>query len=418
MEFQQLSFIDEAGECKPGEMNKDDYYSYDNFQYPNWLINAKYKSTLLHQRVLDMIIYNVPSGNYDKEGSLIVSVDAGTLKNYLQTKGNGWYTSLDRAAQNMTGQVIGYRNPDTKEFRYFPFISKAELAGGKFTVRFVPEVAPILTKLYRYTNMNLTVNRQFESVYAKILYAVLKSECYYPQSVPKERRTNKFYIRKSISELRVQLACVNPEMSAVRQVLNETGRTGYPDYDKAVKVAKEQSYKDFYSFKVNVLDAAVNQINSLFDYTKMQVKYEPIRGGRGGKAVEIGFYVTLFSEAQTISMKDELTDEQKEDVYDQITDLVDEKLRVSEIMEIAETADFQMDKIVAAYEIARTQKSQIKKMGRWLIKAISEEYKPNEPIGEQEPIKRRAQSKPNKFNNFSQRQYSKEELAELENSFY
>ncbi len=400
--FRQLCFVQRTDESGKEEVvYREEYYSYDDFQYPNWLINAKYKSTLLHQRVLDLIISNVPAGNYDKEGSLIVQVDTATLKRYLQVKGNGWYTSLDRAARNMTGQVIGYRNPETKEFRYFPFISKAELKNGRFSVRFVPEVAPILSKLYSYTNMNLTVNRKFESVYAKILFGILKSECYYPKTASKEMRSNKFYIEKSLAELRLSLATVNPELSSVRQVLNESGKNGQPDYERAVKSAKEQAYKDYHAFKINVLDVAVNQINELQDYTKMEVYYEPIRAGRGAKVVSIGFYVTLLSASKAIQTT-ELTEMNKNDIYDQITDLIDEKLKVSDIVAIAQAADYQVARVEKAYTVAKQQR-EIKNLARWMIKAIEENY---EPSVEKKAEKRQI----NKFNNFKQREYDYEEL--------
>ncbi len=399
-DFRQLGFVQRTDEAGNNEVIiREEYYSYDDFQYPNWLLNAKYKSSLLHQRVLDLIISNVPMGSYDREGSLIVQVDSATLKRYLGAKGNGWYTSLNRAAINMTGQVIGYKNPESHEFRYFPFISKAELKSGKFTVRFVPEVAPILTKLYTYTNMNLSVNRRFESVYAKILYATLKSECYYPKTARKEERTNRFYIEKSLAELRIQLGCVNPELSEVRNVLNETGRNGQPDYEKAVKAAKgQQTYKDFCEFRTKVLDAAVDHINELQEYTKMQVRYEPIRAGRGGRVVKIGFFVTLLSSANTERLIASLSDEEKEAILDQITDLIDEKLKVSEIVAIAEAADYQLARIEKAYSVAQEQNAKIMDLSKWMINAIKKNI---EPGTTRQPQPR----KKNKFNDFTQRQY-------------
>ncbi len=406
-DYRQIGFVQRTNEEGENEIvYREEYYSYDDFAVPNWLINAKYKSSLLHQRCLDLIISNVPNGNYDREGSLIVQVDTSTIKRYLQVKGNGWYTSLDRVARTMAGQVLGYRNPETKEFRYFPFISKAELKEGRFTVRFVPEVAPILTKLYAYTNMNLTVNRKFESVYAKILYQQLKSECYYPKNTPKEIRTNKFYIEKSLAELRIQTACVNPELSAVRKVLNETGKNGQPDYERAVKAAKgEQMYKDYHSFKVNVLDVAVNQINELADYTKMNVRYEAIRAGRGARVVSIGFYVVLLkekniSDINDVSQNTEETD--KNEIYDQIAELIEEKMKVSDIIAIAETADYQMPKIEKAYAVAKQQKT-IENLTGWMISAIKNNY---------EPVAIKKKENKNEFKKFKQRDYDYDKLVE------
>ena len=400
-DYRQIGFVQRTDEMGKEEIvYREEYFLQDDFQYPNWLINAKYKSSLLGQRVLDLLVSNVPAGNYDREGSLIVQVDTATLKRYLKVKGNGWYTSLDRVARSMAGQVIGYKNPTTNEFRYFPFISKAELKDGRFTVRFVPEVAPILTKLYAYTNMNLTVNRQFESVYAKILYQILKSEAYYPKTVPKESRTNRFYIEKSLAELRIQTACVNPELSAVRNILNETGKNGQPDYERAVKAAKgEQMYKDYHAFKINVLDVAVNQINDLSDYTKMNVRYEAKRAGRGARVVSIGFFVTLLN-ANSSAVAEIPIELDKNAIYDQITDIIEEKLRVSDIVSIAEAADYQIAKVEKAYTVAKQQKS-ISNLTGWMIKAIKNDYEP--------AIKKESFSKGD-FSKFQQRDYNFDDL--------
>ena len=62
------------------------------------------------------------------------------------------------------------------------------------------------------------------------------------------------------------------------------------------------------------------------------------------------------------------------EVMDQIQDIIDQKIKFSEIRAIAEAADYDIDKVKAAYDLSKKAKN-IDNFVGWMISAIKNDYK-------------------------------------------
>ena len=95
---------------------------------------------------------------------------------------------------------------------------------------------------------------------------------------------------------------------------------------------------------------------------------------------------------------------------------ISEKLKMSDYKTLLEISNYDINVIKEKYSIAKTSKTEIKNLVGWLVKAINTDYK--QPIAmevEKEEVPKVSVPKTtNKFNQFPQRNYTKEEIDDLE----
>lgn len=164
----------------------------------------------------------------------------------------------------------------------------------------------------------------------------------------------------------------------------------------------EDTYKRFYDFKKKVLLYSQKEINELTDIT---FSFQEIKKGR--KIDKIKFYISSSQKYISQTSKQEPEVELDiDDLIDQLQDIIKEPLRIKEYKAILAAAQNDINIIIAKYNIAKRQ-GNIDNLVGWLIKAIETDY--------YEPISKGSQSK-NKFNDFPQREYTLEQLEELERS--
>ena len=140
-----------------------------------------------------------------------------------------------------------------------------------------------------------------------------------------------------------------------------------------IESSKDVRYKDASNFSKRVLIPATKELN---EKTSLVVDYTLQRSGRGGKIRGIIFTIDSKDSkgSQTAKTKQEkLSAEEREDILDEITDTIEEKLKRKDIRAIAEAADFNLKKVSAAYALAKKQ-THIDNLPGWLIKAIQEGY--------------------------------------------
>ena len=152
-------------------------------------------------------------------------------------------------------------------------------------------------------------------------------------------------------------------------------------------------YPEYRNFKQRVLKVAYKEINALSD---LIFEYKEIKVGRKVDSI-------LFLISSKFIQKEE-KEPDIDDLIDQLQESIKEPLRIKEYKAILAAAQNDINLITTKYNIAKKQ-GNIDNLVGWLIKAVETDYS--------EPTSKRAQSK-NKFNDFPQRQYSEEELEELE----
>ena len=72
-----------------------DFYQNSDYVKSNFLIGAKYKSSLLENKVMAISLNKIKDAEEDKEGTLIVRLKASELKKLLDSKSGSFYSQLD-----------------------------------------------------------------------------------------------------------------------------------------------------------------------------------------------------------------------------------------------------------------------------------------------------------------------------------
>lgn len=371
----------------------------DLFSKSNSLISSKYKASLLEQKLLNIVLARLQQKNYiDKgeEDGLVCEIRAKELKEMLGVTGGSFYTQLKPAAAAMTSRTIGFVNDEMESFKYISLITSAEYKNGIFTVKFNHELKKYLNPKTQFTVLELPVILKYKSLYSLRLHEILLSRCYKKKRVGATKYTGKdtdgkhFKIEIGLSELKLALGVVNAESYAVQRVLNGSSA---PDYDKAVEKASEKSFNTWYDFKKKVIDMAIKEINKVDN--GIMVSYEPMRGGKGGKVYGLRFFVELANKDTKEHQEEQrvLSEDEQFDVQFQVKSMIKEKLNFKDIKTICNAAEYDIEKIKAAYQVAESS-GDISNLVGFMVKAIKEGYSA--------PVSKKAK---NKFNNFHQREY-------------
>ncbi len=132
---------------------------------------------------------------------------------------------------------------------------------------------------------------------------------------------------------------------------------------------------------------AKRQINEKSD---LEIDYEPIRSGRGGKVVGITFFIKKNVNYNEIEAKTEKENEillkngtsvvdagkQPDDFnerFEEIMDYIDIRVSSKDIKTFLKAADYDVERVKAAYDLSKEQ-ADIKNFVGWMKKAIEERY--------------------------------------------
>ena len=234
------------------------------------------------------------------------------------------------------------------------------------------------------------------------LYELLKSKAYYPKGYENRFKSETFLVKYSVAELKLLLGIVNAELDTVQRILRDKES---PDYEKAVEVSPEKMFESWSEFRRKVLDVAIKEIN---DKTDIRVRYDTVKGGKGGKVYEVKFYVTLLCVKNIVEPEENedlsnVVDE--DDAIDEIYRLLGNNIKsVRDARSIAKAAGNDLEKIRKAYRIYEA-KEDVSNIIGFMIAAIEKDFS--------EPIKKKKNK--NSFTDFEMnRQMSSEEIDELE----
>ncbi len=251
----------------------------------NFLIGAKYKSTLLENKILALSLSRSEEFEVMGDSSaapIVHKIPVSELRRILKANPGSFYTQLDQVAASMSGKTIGMINGNS--FDYISVVKKAKCEEGIFSIEYNGELRSILLQLkMNYSRLDLDIMLSFTNNHAFRLYELVKSKCCYRSN--ETGRENAFQFRVSLSELKLELGVVNPDLDDVRKVLRDQKQ---PDFELAVERSPEIMFQEFGDFRRKVLDKAVAEINEISDIT---VEYKPVKKGQGGKVFAIDFQV-------------------------------------------------------------------------------------------------------------------------------
>lgn len=363
------------------------YKGKESYAKANFLIGAKYKSSLLENKIMAYSLSKVSKGEYNSE-KMVCDIPASELRMVANSNAGSFYTQLSTTALKMTSRAVGINDPETKFFDYISIITRATYKDGILHIEFNENLKEYIVGLQaNYTTLNLPIMMGFTNNFAFRLYEVLKSKSYYPKSAKNHPNygTNVFQIECGLAELKLDLGVVDSNDLKVKAVLKKTENN--PDFEKAVEMAQENSkmYNSWYEFNRKVLTPAVDQINELSD---MRVTYSVLRGGRGGKVYGISFVVKILdNNAAKEEVAVEITEEEKDKLLDYLgEELWEYRLKLKELREIMKTAEYSKSRLETALDVLKSRKQEPDNVVGFLIAAIKEEYQNAEEPEDDEEV--------------------------------
>lgn len=373
-----------------------------NIIYPksNVLISAKYKSTILENKIMAYSLAHASQFDYGKSDRETIrsTMHVSELRKLLGGNRGSFYHKLNQTAQNMTGRSVGMRSPDGKTFDYIAIVTRATCENGYFTIEYNGAIRSILSNLQKdYSKLNLAIQLRFNNVYSYRLYEILKMQCFHSKD-DTTSDPDVFHIRMDLAELKLQIGVVNAELDTVKRILKNQEN---PDYAKAVAASPERMFDAWYDFRRSVLDKAMIEINEKSD---LFVEYEPLRHGSGGKVVGIDFTVTRVHNAvfDEVSF---LTDDEKLDRLIELRAFTEKRFSTRELEAIAEAAKWNVKTVEDAYELLQTQKDIRNPVG-WMLQAVKERYgAPQNKRKKTSGSSPKKKTKRNSFTDFEQREY-------------
>ncbi len=400
------------------EDEKNEIVPYERTEYAksNILIGAKYKSSILENKLMALGLSMITNGQfYEEEGKLTVVMYASQLRKKLRVNKGSFYQALDTTSKNMTGRVVGISDPASQSFQYMAVVTDCVYQDGVYKIMFNNSLREYIQGLGKnFTLLNLTTMLDFDSVYSFRLYELLKSRAFYPKGVNGKAI---FHIEFGLTELKLDLGVINAASERVRTHLTNVKS---PDFEKISEFAQEQQFKRWSDFKMHVLDVATKEINEKTE--DMIVTYGYVQSGKGSRVQRVTFDVDLdtklhgnYEEIPIEEKETEVVKLSQEDVLEKISDIIDEPLKVRDLKVIAEAAENDISLIEKAYAITKekAKRDGIDDLVGYLIGVIKGGAREKIKV---EPDKKgkMSSSAANYLNRYSQREYTKEQMLELE----
>ena len=371
-------------------------YPDDMIKKANQIITGKHKVNAMEHKIFNLSLANV---KFDKKLNRPVAIlTVPEIRKMLGCKGNSLYGHIKKIAHSLYDRKIIVEDKDNEQFIIMNLINIVEYRRGKLTIKFEPESTNLIMNLQsNYTKLNIKYYCKLSNVYAMRLYEIFKSKLF--------GDINSLVITYGINDLKLTIGMIQSNSEINDAIIN-----GMSTELAVAKYYKGDELNITCNF-IRALDTAVDEINSITD---IYVEYNTIKCSKTGKIEKIGFNVINKSMLQNIEVepediKPQLTDNKPSE--DEIIDILVELrvningLSTTQIRQLLEYANYDKDKVLEKYELSK-KKENIKDLMAWLVSAIQEDFKSSYVDENKKPK--------NKFNDFNQRNYTKEEIDELE----
>ena len=330
------------------------------------------------------------------------------------------YKDIREASISMEQKFFIIEDRETKRFVMDHMYGRIAYDKGKLYIEFNPSMEKYFLGLKQnFSKLKLPILFSFKHNGGFQLYKLLKSYAYPPNlsdidmSLSQEELPT-FSVSWNLTELKMEMGYIDIS----EPLLKKEGSKKNPDWEKMEKDweklqtkrddKKKAVYKRWSDYYTRVILPGVQEINDLSDIYIKDIKKQ--LSGRGGRVTGLTFVIQhnkAYYEKQSPNREQdiiditsktiELTNEQKEDFYDEMSEFIEEKLKIKDLRLIAEEAGYDMDRIKRAYRLAE-RTDNIKNIVGWLITAIRNDY--------DEPVKKNSSKK----HGFTERTYDYEAL--------
>ena len=350
----------------------------DILKKSNFLISSVYRASLLENKVLALALTKV---RLSDQGRPVATLRTKEIKEVLHVTGNAMGTYLKDVATSLAGRTMFIESADGS-FKCMSLVGVVsyESGSGTMEIKFEPEIKDYIYDLKaNFTMLNIPMMLSFRSGWSYRLYELLSSRAYH--SKYDKETGNVFHIKYGVSEIKLHLGTVQikDDKGKINRDIQRELEKKEIDYDYIVNELVHEKLKSFdkwCDFKRRVLDVAVNEINEKSD---ISVKYDLMRSGRGGKIYGIDFEVTKKDMNVEPTVEEEVPtpdDVELDDLIDKVMDIIDEKIKISQAKALLKVANYDINKIEYAYELACKQEN-IRNLIGWMTSAIQNGYEDN-----------------------------------------
>ena len=369
-----------------------------SYKKSNELINAMGKGTALSQKLFAIGMQHI---HVDETNNVVATIYGTDLRKMFKSSSGSLYEHIEALCdRQIKGATIFdwnllMKDKENGKIEAHQVVTDASFKNGTLTLRYNNSLTDKIVNLQKdYTVLSLAETLSLKSVYSLRLYEMLKSAYDYQSAVTKKQ--GEMVFEYLLPELKLELGIINSGGS--KEIKAELEKDS-PDYDRIDELAEktgQNKYKEFKIFNRNVLLKAKEELNKK---TSLVVDYEPIKSGR--KAVGIRFFVT--KKEQEAPKTVQIVQANRDEILDELIDLMHDDFKLREIREIAEAADYDISKIKKAYEYMQNYGTDIDVPIAFIKDCIKKGYYNTES--------KPKSGKSNSFNNFTHRtDYDFEEL--------
>ncbi len=369
-----------------------------SYKKSNELINAMGKGTALSQKLFAIGMQHI---HVDETNNVVATIYGTDLRKMFKSSSGSLYEHIEALCdRQIKGATIFdwnllMKDKENGKIEAHQVVTDASFKNGTLTLRYNNSLTDKIVNLQKdYTVLSLAETLSLKSVYSLRLYEMLKSAYDYQSAVTKKQ--GEMVFEYLLPELKLELGIINSGGS--KEIKAELEKDS-PDYDRIDELAEktgQNKYKEFKIFNRNVLLKAKEELNKK---TSLVVDYEPIKSGR--KAVGIRFFVT--KKEQEAPKTVQIVQANRDEILDELIDLMHDDFKLREIREIAEAAEYDISKIKKAYEYMQNYGTDIDVPIAFIKDCIKKGYYNTESKSKS--------GKSSSFNNFTQRtDYDFEEL--------
>lgn len=377
---------------------------------------------------------------------------------------------LKKIASNLNKKTVFIQGEDdTSNFVSFTLIKTCEYYDGEFTLTFHEKMSPYLVNLeknftvldvnhvkimsssytirmyelceslaYQARAHNGRISKDFNFVEIRLMLGMIDSEDSNIKDITDKYGTNYDKIgeevellckQKEITVSVLQKEIENIDKSDIPQLEKENKKTAIRTEIK--KIQNMSKYRNPSEFRKKVLNVAREElkekiendiIDICFDYEVIKKNHSisgfklTIMTKEGYKAskkskedsyqITMDEYMSVNDTEVEIAPEKVLTEDMKDMVLDEISELIKEKIRIKDIRLIAEKANYNIEDVKKAYAVMSSSRSKIENVVGFMLKAIEDGY--SDPVEKVPPC-----NFDNKFNNFSQREYDYDSLEKI-----
>lgn len=359
-----------------------------SYKKSNELINAMGKGTALSQKLFAIGMQNI---TVDKTNNVVATIYGSELRKMFHSSSGSLYEHIEALCdRQIKGATIFdwnllMKDKENGKIEAHQVVTDASFKDGTLVLRYNNSLTDKIVNLQKnYTVLSLSDTLSLKSVYSLRLYEMLKSAFDYKKAVTKEAGEQAFDY--NLTELKLELGIINSGGS--KEIKSELEKE-YPNYDRIDELAEktgQTKYKEYKIFNRNVLSKVKEELNKK---TSLNIDYEPIKSGR--KTVGIRFFVNQKETAKATN--NNLPIINKDEILDELIEILHSDFKVKEIREIAEFAEYNIDKIKKSYEYMQSYEKTIEIPIAFIKECIKNEYYLNNA----KPMQPK-----NSFNNFEQ----------------